>query len=188
MSLFSIGTLKSKKNGFQVLQAIRLNPKTRDIVTFMVTANTWDHDIQAAISAGADDYITKPFQFEDLAARLRGRLAYRKHETSHEQRAYELDGLTLDPATEIVVLNGRRVELWRTEVVLLKLFLQRPDRILAREFLWDAIRGYQSATSEKVLTKQISNLRTKLGQWGEHLEARRGQGYVLNSQFPLLHD
>lgn len=174
------------KDGFQVLQAIQASPAARHIVSFMVTANEFERDIQAAIAAGAEDYITKPFKMEVLAARLLGRLKRLAQQTPIESKVYEFDGLRLDEATGIVMLDGKRVELWRTEVVLLKLFLQRPDRILTRDFLWDAIRGYPSVTSESVLTKQISNLRTKLGHWGECLEARRGQGYVLNSKSPLL--
>lgn len=174
------------KSGFQVLQAIQSNPATQDMVTFMVTANDHEGDIQTAIEAGADDYVTKPFNMDLLAARLRGRLNRQRQQTPVENKTFELDGLLLDETAWTVVLDGKRLDLRRTEIALLKLFLRRPDHVLTRDFLWDAIRGYESATSENVLTKQISNLRTKLGAWGERLEARRGQGYILNSQSPLI--
>lgn len=175
-------------DGFQVLQAIQNNPKAMHLVSFMVTGNESERDIQAAIGAGADDYITKPFKMELLAARLRGRLAQAKKQAPVEKTVLELDGVRLIEAAWDAELDGVRLHLRRTECELLKLFLQRPGRVLTREFLWDAIRGYPSSTSENVLTKQISNLRTKLGAWGERLEARRGQGYVLNSRQPLSRD
>lgn len=175
-------------DGFKVLRAIQASAATRHIVSFMVTANDHERDIQTAIEAGADDYVTKPFSMELLAARLRGRLHRARQQAPVEEEVLELDGVRLIDVAWDAELDGVRLDLRRTEFALLKLFLQRPGRILTREFLWDAIRGYPSVTSESVLTKQISNLRTKLGRWGERLEARRGQGYVLNSRQLLARD
>lgn len=173
------------KSGFQVLQAIQSNPATQDIVTFMVTANEFDRDAQAAIEAGVDDYVTKPFSMDLLAARLRGRLNRQRQEAPVEDRPLELDGLRLPPAGGIVELHGRALDLKKTEVALLKVFLERPDRILTQDFLWQAVRGYESGTAGKALTIQISNLRKKLGTWSDHIETRRDQGYVLNSRLAV---
>lgn len=173
------------KSGFEVLQTVRSNPKTRDTVALMVTANEYGRDIQAAIEAGADDYFNKPFKSDALAAHLRGRLARKKRELPVDSRDYELDGLRLDPATGIVTLKGRRLKLWKTEVALLKLFLENPDRIFSPTALWRQLRGYESGTAGKALTIQISNLRKQLGAWGEHIETLRGQGYLLNARLPV---
>ncbi len=176
---------RGTKNGFQVLQAIQSNPATQDMVTFMVTANEHERDIQTAIEAGADDYVTKPFNLDLLAARLRGRLNRQRQQAPVEQKILELDGLRLVEQTGIVLLNGQRLDLWKTEIALLKLFLEQPDRVFSQEQLWHSVRGYESGTAGKALTIQISNLRKKLGAWGDRIETRRGQGYVLNTNLPV---
>jgi DNA-binding response OmpR family regulator len=173
------------KNGFHVLQAIRSNPATKDMVTFMVTGNEFDRDAQAAIEAGVDDYITKPFKLDMLAARLRGRLNRQKQQASIENKVLELDGLTLTEQTAIVVLNGQRLDLYPTERTLLAFFLAHTDRMLSADQLWHAVRGYDSGTAGEALGQQVRNLRKKLGAWGDHIETLRGQGYLLNSRFPV---
>lgn len=189
-SMFDVAVLdwhmdRGTKNGFQVLQAIRSNPASQDIVTFMVTGNEHDRDAQAAIEAGVDDYITKPFKLDMLAARLRGRINRQRQQAPVENKVLELDGLTCAEQTGIVVLNGQRLDLWKTEIALLKLFLEQPDRVLSQDQLWHSVRGYESGTAGKALTIQISNLRKKLGPWGDRIETRRGLGYVLNSNLPV---
>lgn len=134
------------KNGFQVLQAIRSNPATKDMVAFMVTSNEYDRDAQAAIEAGVDDYITKPFKLDMLAARLRGRLHRRRSTAPHESRMFELDGLRLDEASGFVSINGARIDLYPTERALLAVFLEYPDRTFSADQLWHAVRGYDSGT------------------------------------------
>lgn len=173
------------KNGLQVLQAVRDSSRTRNIVAFMVTANECDHDIRAAIEAGADDYIIKPFKMELLAARLRGRLDRAKKQQPVAAKALELDGLRLSPGSGIVELHGHVLDLKKTEVAILQVLLERPDRILAQDFLWHEVRGYESGTAGKALTIQISNLRKKLGAWSEHIETYRDQGYMLNTRLAV---
>lgn len=173
------------KTGFQVLQAIKSNSATSETISFMVTANEDERDVQAAIEAGADDYMNKPFDLDMLAGRLRGRLNRQKRQAQIENKELGLDGLTLAEETGIVVLNGKRLDLWKTEVALLKLFLENPDRVLSQDQLWHSVRGYKSGTAGKALTIQISNLRKKLGAWGGRIETLRGQGYVLNTKLPV---
>lgn len=173
------------KNGFQVLQAIRSNAATQDMVAFMVTSNEYDRDAQAAIEAGVDDYITKPFKLDMLAARLRGRLYRRRSTAPPEPRTFEVDGLRLDEMSGVVSINGARVELYPTERALLAFFLEHPDRTFSAEQLWHAVRGYDSGTAGEALGQQVRNLRKKLGAWGDHIETLRGQGYLLNARFPV---
>lgn len=173
------------KNGFQVLQAIQSNPATNHMVSFMVTANDHERGIQTAIEAGADDYVTKPFNMDLLAARLRGRLNRLRQQAPVEHKTFELDGLRLEEATGIVSINGARVELYPTERALLAFFLEHPDRTLSSDQLWHAVRGYDSNTAGEALGQQVRNLRKKLGAWGDRIETLRGQGYLLNSRFPV---
>lgn len=177
--------LQGTKDGFQVLQAIRSNQATREMVAFMVTGNDVEQDVQAAIEAGADDYIVKPFNMDLLAARLRGRLNRRQSQAPPHPRVHELDGLSLDEASGIVSLDGRRIGLYPTERALLAFLLRQPDRTFSANQLWKAVRGYDSGTADETIGQHIRNLRRKLGAWGERILTLRGQGYLLNARFPV---
>jgi len=179
-------TLKqSTKDGLQVLQAIRSNKATCDMLAFMVTGNEYERDVQAAFETGADDYIFKPFREEILLARLRGRLHRKQQEAPSEPEILELDGLKFHVSSRAVVLNGNRIDLYPTEAALLRQFLANPDRLLSPDSLWHAIRGYKSGSAGKALTIQICNLRKNLGAWGERIETLRGQGYRISTSLPI---
>lgn len=179
---------QGSKSGFDVLQAIRSNRVTKDMVAFMVTANEHERDIQTAIEAGADDYVNKPFSIDLLAARLRGRLNRRKQAVPVENKVLTLDGLSLAEETGIVELDGKRVDLYPTERALLAHFLKNPDRTLSPDQLWHAVRGYDSTTAGNALGQQVRNLRKKLGAWGDRIETLRGQGYLLNTRYAVSRD
>ncbi|MFC1679395.1 response regulator transcription factor [Elusimicrobiota bacterium] len=171
-------------DGLQVLRYIRSDPATRHMLAFMVTANETELDMRTAFAAGADDYILKPFREWELLARLHNRLD-RRDQSEDDHQVFELDGLRLDVQSRHVTLNGKLVELYRTEFALLKVFLEKRDRVLSQEHLWQEVRGYASKTAGNALMQQMKNLRKKLGAWGDRIETCRGEGYLLNTRFPV---
>lgn len=177
---------RGSMDGFQVLRFIRSNPTTRSILAFMITGNKNDRDVRAALDAGADDYITKPFREWELLARLRNRIV-RRDEGQERHRVFELDGLELDVQGATVTLNGKAVALTATEFGLMELFMRRRDDLLTTGAIWDSVWGYRSETQAVTLSRHICNLRKKLGAWGDRIEARPAQGYLLNSRFPISH-
>lgn len=176
---------RGTKTGFQVLQAIRSNTAYAHVVAFMITANECDQDVESAITAGADDYITKPFNTDLLAPRIRGRLDQKRKQFPVADTFLEFDGLRLDVATGVVVHDGKRVNLRQTETAILKVLLEKRDRPLSPDLLWHEVRGYDSGTAGKALTVQISNLRKRLGAWSDHIETLRDRGYLLNTRLPV---
>lgn len=173
-------------DGLSILREIRAHPTTKDIIVFMVTGNTQEKEAAAALQARADDYITKPFREQELCLRLRNHLE--RWRAAQEQRGvFALDGLRVSIKDKAVTLDGGDVSLRPKEFDLLVLLLERPDVLHAQTYLADALSTSSEAISHDALKQQVSRLRKALGAWGERIEARYGQGYVLHSKPPISH-
>lgn len=164
-------------SGTELLRALRANPGTRALGVLMVTGRGSPSETVAALDAGADDHIAKPFEDRVLLARLRS-VARRQEREREEERARRFPGLELDAEAGRLRLGGRDVPLRRKELDLLKIFLRRPRAVHSRSYLWETVWGYESESWEHVLDSALSSLRRKLGPaWGARLKAHRGQGY-----------
>jgi two-component system response regulator MprA len=151
------------------------------IPILMLTARDAVDDRVAGLDAGADDYLAKPFALEELLARLRAllRRTTREHDAPPTTLTYE--DLRLDTDTMLVHRGERRLELTRTEFLLLELFLENPRRVLPRDVLLDRVWGLSSGTSSNALEVYVGYLRRKLEADGEPrmLRTVRGVGYQL---------
>lgn len=164
-------------SGPTLVRAVRTQRKLRTLGVLMVTGRGSVPEEVAALDAGADDHLAKPFDEKLLLARLKS-LARRQDLWLEEQAARRLPGLSIDPEAESLRIDGRELHLRRKEFELLSIFLRRPRVLHSRRFLWDTVWGYESERWEHVLDAAISSLRRKLGpRWGACLRAHRGQGY-----------
>ncbi len=144
-------------DGVEVIRAIRLASQTPIIV---LSAREGERDKVAALDAGADDYVSKPFGIEELLARVRVAL---RHITRSEDAAPSRFGaLTVDLERRLVELDGRAVHLTPTEFDLLRVFVQRPDRVLTDRALLQAVWGPEYASENHYLHVYIARLRKKL--------------------------
>jgi len=168
-------------DGLSILRQIRANPATKSIVVFMVTGNTRDKDADAALESKADDFIVKPFRERELYLKLRNHLE-RWRAAQETSGVFSLDGLCLNIKSKTTTLNGRSVHLQPKEFELLVLLLERPGVLHAQGFLAEAISTPSDETPPEGVRRHIHNLRTKLGSWGEHIEARYGQGYAIHAK------
>lgn len=167
--------------GPTLVSALRSHPRTRAAGVLMVTARGGVQDELAALEAGADDFIAKPFDERRLLARLRS--LRRRRELAASRRGEErFPGLRYDPHAGRVELDGAPVRLTPKELDLLGTFLHRPDVLLPASYLWDHAWGYDSLNWTHVLAATLSSLRRKLGpRWGARLKAVRGRGYRFES-------
>ena len=163
-------------NGFEVLE--RLRTADAQLPVLMLTGKDAPSDQVAGLERGADDYVTKPFTFEILAARIRALL--RRRESEHPQLLHFTD-LSLDGATRRARRGEREIDLTSTEYDLLSEFLQHPRRVLPKEFLMDRVWGYDFGGNANVLEVYVKQLRQKLEAEGEPrlIHTLRGTGYVL---------
>jgi two-component system OmpR family response regulator len=162
-------------DGMDVAERLRRDP---DLLIIMLTARDQVSDRVAGLRAGADDYLVKPFSFEELLARIQAVTRRRLPAQSEIVRA---GSLTLDQAQRVVTLEGEPIELTLKEYELLRLFLLNPRRVLPRQMILDRVWGYDFYGNENNVEVYIGYLRRKLRD-REHrmIETVRGVGYRLN--------
>lgn len=164
--------------------ARRLRAAGNRVPILMLTARDTVGDRVTGLDAGADDYLVKPFELDELLARLRAllrRSGYVPEPGEPEADPLVFAGLRLNPATREVVRDGRPVELTRTEFTLLELFLLHPRQVLTREQLLQEVWGFDYEPTSNSLDVYVMYLRRKTEAGGEPrlLQTVRGVGYAL---------
>jgi DNA-binding response OmpR family regulator len=159
-------------DGFEVLR--RLRERDAKLPVIMLTARSSVTDTVAGLSNGANDYIPKPFKFDELLARVRLRL---KDAGERGEAALELGDLSLDLRTRRATVSGRTVDLSAREFALAEEFLRHPDQVLSREQLLSRVWGIDFDPGSNVVDVYVRYLRDKLG--AERIETVRGMGYRL---------
>jgi len=159
-------------DGFTVLRRLREAKNT--IPVLILTARDSTEDTVAGLEGGADDYVAKPFRFEELLARIRLRL---RQGGEPEVTVLEHGDLSLDLRTRYVSVDGRSVELSAREFALLETFLRNPGQVLSREQLLSRVWGYDFDPGSNVVDVYVRYLRRKIGS--QRLATVRGVGYRL---------
>jgi two-component system response regulator MprA len=172
-------------DGLETTRSLRASGN--DVPILVLTARDAVGDRVDGLDAGADDYMAKPFSFEELQARLRA-LTRRARPATDEPGAEVLSfaDLSLDLQTREVTRAGRRISLTRTEFALLQTFLENPRRVLERSWLLNEVWGFDFPTTANSLEVYIGYLRRKTEGEGETrlIHTVRGIGYVLRETPP----
>ena len=164
-------------SGLEVAKALRRGG--RELSILMLTARDTVNDRVAGLDAGADDYLVKPFAYEELAARLRA-LARRGAPGSRRPEPILAAGpIALDERSRRVTVEGRPVDLSPREFSLLECFLRHPGQSLTRDQLLDQAWPFSVAVTPNAVDAYVHYLRTKLGDAGRWIETVRGVGYRL---------
>ncbi len=176
--LIILDVMLPKKPGFQVLRELRQGSVATPVL--LLTARDTVEDKVQGLDAGADDYLTKPFAFAELLARVRALLRRRA-----EARAptLQIGDLVLDPATRSVARGGEPITLTNREFALLEYFLRNPGRVLTRAMIADHVWDYNFDTGTNVIDVYVNYLRKKVdaGREPKLLHTVRGAGYVLKA-------
>ena len=164
------------KSGLDVLEAIRA--RLPDLPVIILTARAAIEQKVEGLDRGANDYVTKPFSFEELLARVRAQL---RSPGQRESSALEAADIHLDLRTRRVEREGREIELTAREFDLLAYLMRHPDQVLSREQILNAVWGFDFDPGTKVLEVYVGYLRRKLGVFGstDPIETVRGVGYRL---------
>ena len=152
----------------------RMRAKGNDLPVLILTARDRLEDRVGGLDAGADDYLGKPFELEELSARLRAILRRRQGRTESTLR---WNGLTLDPARMRGDIGGQDVAFSNREFTILHALLERPGAVLPKAFLEDRLYGWQEDVESNTVEVHIHKLRAKLG--AQFIETVRGAGYRL---------
>ena len=162
-------------DGFEVLEAVRARGEAMPVI--ILTARDDVDDKVRGLDAGADDYVTKPFKFEELLARVRARL---RSEAGHEEVELAVGDVKLDLRSRRAHVAGRHMELSTREFALLETFMRHPGQVLSREQLLSRVWGYDFDPGSNVVDVYVGYLRKKVG--ADAIETVRGAGYRLHSR------
>jgi two-component system response regulator MprA len=170
--------------GFDGMEVCRRLRRENDVPILMLTALDATADRVQGLDTGADDYLTKPFAYEELLARVRALLRRREPKILHTLR---YDDLVLEPDAREVHRGNRPIALTTLEFDLLHHFLRHPRQVLSRERLLDAVWGDEVAVTPNAVDVYVGYLRQKLEAAGEPrlLQTVRGVGYVLRDPGPV---
>ena len=159
-------------DGFEVLRRVRaLNP---DLPIIMLTARTSLQDTVEGLDGGANDYVPKPFKFDELLARIRVQL---RDASPNQSPGLTAGDLTLDVRTRRATIGDREVELSSREFALAEEFVRNHDQVLSREQLLSRVWGFDYDPGSNVVDVYVRYLRNKLG--ADRIETVRGMGYRL---------
>ena len=165
------------KDGFEVLRELRQSDRRLPVV--ILTARDSVSDTVAGLEGGADDYIAKPFRFEELLARVRVRL---RGERAAEPTVLSVGDAALDLRTRQGIVEGKAVDLSAREFALAELFFRHPGQVLSREQLLSQVWGYDFDPGSNIVDVYVGYLRRKLGK--ARIASVRGMGYRLEDLEP----
>jgi DNA-binding response OmpR family regulator len=157
-------------DGFEVLRRVREGNK--DLPVVILTARDAVTDTVSGLEGGADDYVTKPFSFDELLARIRARL---RADRTPEETVLRAGDAALDLRTRRLIVGERTMELSAREFSMAELFFRHPEQVLAREQLLSNVWGYDYDPGSNVVDVYVGYLRKKLGK--ERIKTLRGIGY-----------
>jgi DNA-binding response OmpR family regulator len=166
-----------RQDGLDVLHALR--DEGTPIPVVILTARSSLTELVTGFEGGADDYITKPFSFEELLVRLRARLR-KDGGTTSETTVLRAGDAELDLRTRRITVEGEIVELSAREFGLAEMFFQHPGQVLSREQLLNGVWGYDFDPGSNIVDVYVGYLRKKLGK--ERIVNVRGMGYRLDPE------
>ncbi len=165
------------KDGLEILEILRGQGIQTPII--ILTARDDLNDKLAGLGGGADDYMTKPFRFEELLVRIRLRMKPKPIATISDDLLLIVGDVVLNLRTRKAMVNDREVELPSREFTLAEAFFQHPGQVLTRQQLLDRVWGYDYDPGSNIVDVYVGYLRKKLGS--ELFETVRGVGYRLKS-------
>ena len=195
--ILDLGLPPGSIDGLEVCRRLRINPTTQDVPVLMLTARGDVEDRVTGLKTGADDYLTKPFSFEELVARIQAILR-RQHRSSgsaligdraidhamieREGQVLQFGDLRLNMTTREVTRAGRLIELTATEYNLLHLFMSHPRQVLDRQTILNKVWGYDFLGETNIIEVYVRYLREKIEDTPSTprlIQTVRGVGYVL---------
>ena len=174
-----LDVMMPKMNGIQVLERLRAEGCKTPIM--MLTAKGQKDDRITGFNAGADDYLPKPFDPDELLSRVRAML---RRSEAYQPSVLAWGDVTLDPGTGLLACGGQSVRLGGREFQVMELFLRNPRQVFSAERIMERIWGWDNEAEINVVWVNISNLRKKLKAIGSRvtLKVNRGLGYALEDE------
>ena len=174
--LLLLDLMLPRRSGWEVLEAVRR--ERPELPVIVLTALGQKQDVVAGLDRGADDYITKPFDLDELLARVRAQL---RKPAQRDPTRLVVGDIEIDLRTREVIRNGQKIRLTAREFELLAYLMRHPNQVLSREQILSSVWGYDFDPGTNVLSVYINYLRKKLTVDGESapIETLRAAGFRL---------
>ena len=168
-------------DGLEVLRRLRSDPQTAELPVIIVSGKEEETDKVIGLEVGADDYITKPFQANELIARIKSRL--RRSTTTEPARVLKVGNLEMQLDRYTVTLEGKAIHLTSKEFSLLRALIMTNGRVLSRDSLFESVWGHNKDADlqSRTIDVHIRSLRNKLGPEGRRIFTVRNVGYRLDT-------
>ncbi len=167
-------------SGVEICKMIRSKPDIKNIPIIMLTAKGQEEDKIRGLSAGADDYVTKPFSVPELMARVKTNMR-RAPLFEEKDKIIVFDDITMDLSERKVFRNGHQLHLSPTEFRLLKMLIKEPGKVFSREVLLKSVWGENIFVESRTVDVHIRRLRKSLNQYGpDYIRTVRANGYSID--------
>lgn len=177
-NLLLLDVMMENTSGFKMARIIRDNPTTAYIPIVFLTAKTSENDRLTGFVLGADDYIQKPFSIREVIARINA--VIRRVKSTNKVNNTEMimyDTLGMNPVNKKVFVDSKEVSLTKKEFELLKLFLEKRNRVFTREEILTLIWTDEDEVLNRTIDVNITRLRKKIGRYEQNIVTRLGYGY-----------
>lgn len=166
-------------DGYEFCRKVRSADGTRGIPIIFLSAKSDEIDKVLGLELGGDDYMTKPFSVKELKSRVKAMLrrASRAETADASSRVISCEGLLLNPEHYSLTIDGRGVDLTKTEFEILHLLLKNPGKIFTRDNIIDSIKGQDVYVVDRTIDVHVMNLRKKLGKYKQVIKTFSGVGY-----------
>lgn len=166
-------------DGFEVCHLLKGQKETANTPIIFLSSRNDSHSKVMGFDLGADDYIEKPFEAEELKARIKVRIR-QSHARREGISTYEIQGLKIDFLGHRVFIDEKEIPFSALEFKLLSYFVRNPDRVLSRERILNNVWGVDTFVTDRVVDSHIRSIRKKLGVYKDHIESIYGEGYRFN--------
>lgn len=166
-------------DGFEVCHLLKGQKETANTPIIFLSSRNDSHSKVMGFDLGADDYIEKPFEAEELKARIKVRIR-QSHARREGISTYEIQGLKIDFLGHRVFIDEKEVPFSALEFKLLSYFVRNPDRVLSRERILNNVWGVDTFVTDRVVDSHIRSIRKKLASYKDHIESIYGEGYRFN--------
>ena len=180
--LMIIDVMMGELSGFGFARILRKKSETAETPIIFCTARDSVEDKIKGLDIGADDYISKPFSVAEVMARVRSLLRRSTHRTEHHEEAVDeniisFEGLVVNNSSKRCTVDGVEISLTRKEFNILVLMLQNRNTILSREQIMKRVWSNEVIVLDRTIDVNITRMRKKLGNYGNHIITRTGYGY-----------
>ena len=169
-------------DGYKVCHILKKDPQTANVFTIMLTGKRKLEDIVLGLKEYADDYIVKPFEPQILIARIHALLRRKNKSEDDNRNTLEFDGLTITLDAYEVLVEGKKIDLTKTEFDILSLLAGKPNQVFTRSRILDHVREDNYSITERVVDYQITGIRKKLGKARIYIQTVRGVGYKFETE------